>query len=219
MAVIGCLFSETSLYVWSATQLIGWVLPIFIMLFARSRDPRTGKWTAEAFLTLYGQYTWISLSMLYILQIALNQQQPDPFCPYLTTPGVPALAPFYIGSVIGLTLFLPIFLEFYYSWFTGITILFCIWIAPAAVLVWFSIFTAAQVGLSLGIGVLNTLIFMLIYKFWWMPHMPWLLNTWVFKFLCLSETWFSSAEQQQYTVYVAECVAQQERGRRSQCCC
>ena len=210
---IGCLFSNTSLYVWSSTQLIGWVLPIFISLFARYRDPSTQRWVSECFLILYGYYLWLALGILYIAQIALGQMQPDPFCPYQQNYSFPALAPFYIGSAIGLTLFIPVFLNSYYSWFTGVTILCCIWIVPPTVLIWYSIFTPTQVGMSLGIGVATTLIFILMYRFWWMPVMPYVVNTPLFRFLSVSETWFSTTEQQRDTARIARCVEEQERGK------
>jgi hypothetical protein len=216
---IGCLFSVSSLYVWSATQLLGWVLPIFFTLLAHYRDPVTNQWVAEMFLVAYSYYVCFSLFLLYIFQIALQQLQPDPFCPYLTTYGVPALTPFYVGCAIGLTLLLPIFLEFSYSLFTGITILCCIWIAPAATLIWFSIFTASQVALSLGIGVLITLLFILMFKFYWVPYMPYMLNVAPFTWLGVVETWFSDKNQQERAYKVRECRERLALGKRWPLCC
>jgi hypothetical protein len=217
---IGCLFTSTSLYVWSGVQLLGWVLPFFITLLARYRDPVTKEWVAEAGLVIYSFYLYLCLALLYILQIAMGQMQQDPFCPYVYNYGFPALCPFYIGLAIGLTLFLPIFMNFYYSIVTGLTILACIWIAPALVLVWFSFHTPSQVGLSLGMGVLVTLVYLMAFKFLVMPQMPYVLNQPPCTWLGLTETWFSSDEQQQATREVKQTLMElRRRSRRRGCCC
>lgn len=215
---IGCLFTSTSLYVWSATQLLGWVLPLFLTLFARYRDPVTKQWVAEAFLVLFSFYLYLCLALLYIFQIALHQLHPDPFCPENYTYGYPALCPFYIGIAVGLTLFLPMFLHFNYGIVQGLTVLACIWIAPAAVLIWFSIHTPAQVGLSLGVGVLMTLLYMLVFRFCLLRFMPYLINLAPFSMLSLTETWFSTDQQQLNARRIRQWLDDMNKRKYCRCC-
>lgn len=213
---VGCLFTSASLYVWSGVQLLGWVLPLFITLLSRYRHPITREWVAEAALTLFSFYLYLCLALLYIVQVALQQLQPDPFCPEAYSFGMPSLPAFYIGIAVGLTLFLPMFMSFYYSIMTGLTILAFIWIAPALTLVWFSFHTATQVGLSLGVGVLVTLLYLGAFKFWLVPQLPWLLNQAPCSCLGLTETWFSSVQQQRYAQEIKQTL-EAMRGRRK-CC-
>jgi len=217
MAVVGCLFTENSLYVWSGVQLVGWILPLVLSVFARYRDPVTREWVAESFVVLFSYYLCFCFFLLYIFQIALAQLQPDPFCPQIMTFGMPAMAPFYVGVCVGLTLFLPIFMGFYYSPMQGFIVLACIWIAPAVVLIWFSFFTASQVGMSLGVGVGVTLLFIAMFRFYFVPLAPYLLNLAPCTWLSLRETWFSSDEEQ-YQRRRVELWIKEQQLQRGTCC-
>lgn len=205
--MVSCQFDSYSLYVFSGVQLIGWVLPVILTFFSRYRDPVTHKWVAEMFLVAFSYYLFYAQLFLYILQIAMHQLQPDPFCPGVMTYGFPALPPFYVGVCIAMTLLLPVFLEFSYGVISGVSILSCIWIAPPAVLVWFSFYSWQQVALSLGIGLLVTLLFVLMYRFWLLPLLPYVLNVAPASTLGLVDTWFQTDAQQLETRRIAQILS------------
>lgn len=205
MPIVACLFTSYSLPAFAGVQLLAWILPLLLSFFARYRDPRPPyRWVAEFFLVCFSWYLFIVQLLLYILQISMQQLQADPFCPGLMDYSFPAFAPFWIGICITLTAVLPWTMGFRYGFLNAMTILTFIWITPAAVLIWFSFFTWQQVLLSAGIGVLITLIFVFIMITYMVPLMPFILTQAPATWFNLTETWFSTPAQQQYTLTLAQ---------------
>lgn len=186
--------SELTRFVAASHILFAWVAPALITTVA-IWPSRSGVIKKQFFLVVYSFYLFFWQFMLYVLQQAVRIARPDPFCPAMLTYGFPSLPAYYVAALGTLAVVLPLLLGQYYGWMSWL-MLVCWWFVPPAVLVWFTFNTWQEVLLSMGIGVLATVIYVLAALWIVRPFVPYVINSPPWSWFNLIDTWLQSETQQ-----------------------
>lgn len=169
-----CAYGSYPAQVYHATHFIPWIVPLAIAAAAIGRT-RYNTWGTQLMLKLFGLWLTVLQPVLYIVQGTFNIQRPDPYCPDTFTFAFPLSEAFYIAAlatfIIMFTYCWNIVLPWLY-WF----VLICFIIGPPGILCWYTYSTWAETLLSLGMGALTSIVFVVFVRFLILDDFPLLLN-------------------------------------------
>lgn len=193
-----CLYTTSSGQAYAVFSFINWLVPLLISGSHFVRDQRTGRVGKQFALFSFGLYIFFWQFVLYALQAGLHMQRPDPFCPILMTDGFPSSAAFHTAVGGSLIFMLSWMLDFALSWMSYLW-LGGWFLVPPFVLLWFGFNTWQEIVISLCLGVLATLGYFLVLRYYLVELMPYILNSapWTW-FYCL-DTWVQDEAGQEKT--------------------
>jgi hypothetical protein len=193
-----CLYTSHGAVAFAVVQLVSWIVPLTLAAASPVYDQETGRWGRQFVLVSFGFYLFFWGFLLYIFQVSLSIMRSDPFCPALQTYGVPASSAFYVAAMGSFLLGLAWEMSFWYN-ITNTLYLVVWWLAPPVVLVWFGFNVWQEVLLSMGLGILSTVIFMTVVWHVLVHDMPYLLQQGPWSWCNCIDTWIQSAEQRRKT--------------------
>lgn len=171
--------------VFSVVLLIPWIITLFIYAFGIKKD-YYGRWGKEFLPCSFGLYLFAWQFVLYLFQIALNEQRPNPFDPGTIYYGVPSEVSLYVAA--GATFVF----EFTFLWniplseLNWVLFIVCL-VGPNAVLIWVGFNTWKEILVASAVGVVVTTIYMAWLRIYAMYDLPYILNS-------APWTWFSCVD-------------------------
>lgn len=124
---------------------------------------------------VYGLFLHGCQFVLWAFQLYFQYARPDPICQLYNSYGFPSVEAFYAASLASFVISFSLAFGVILSWIVWI-MLYILAIAPPLVLVWFSYNTPWEVLFSMGMGALFTIPFVIVFKFYITPIMPYLLT-------------------------------------------
>lgn len=189
-----CLYTSYGAAVFAAVQLVSWLVPLTLAAASPVRDQESGRWGRQFVLVAFGFYIFIWGFVLYIFQVALAIMREDPFCPVIQTYGVPSSAAYYVAAMGTFLLGLAYEMGFWYN-FTNSLYLIIWWFVPPVVLVWFGFNVWQEVLLSMGLGVLSTIVFLFLIWHYMVHDMPYYLQQVPWSWCNCIDTWVQTPRQ------------------------
>lgn len=200
----GCFYVSALGHTWAWTH----ILPTLITLSLTVVSLRLHGY--EWFPTIYGMYLHYCQLLLWALQLLWKSMRPHPYCAEIHTYSFPSQEAFFVASLA------TYLIVYSYVWripmaiFTWLFII-CIVVFPPIVLVFFQYNRPMEIVWSMVLGIGSTVPFVLIIRYYIKPWLPYLLNQPPWCWLSYIDTYICNKREQQYTVFVGQCVKRCER--------
>lgn len=182
---MSCVYPSVAAQLFGWTLLLPWIIPIFV--FAAGITKRNGKWGNQIMMVWFGKWLLVVQLILYIFQVRFNLQRPDPYCPEILTFAYPSTAGFYVASGVTYIVGFSFLWNVVLSWVYWVTVL-CLFALVPSVLVWFVYNTWYEVLMSVLVGIITTLAFLLWVRFYLLDMVPFLLQQAPWTWLSCTDT-------------------------------
>lgn len=211
------MYTTASGAVFAAVQLVSWLIPLTLTSASYVYDQETKRWGRQFVLVSFGFYLFLCGFSLYIFQVALAIMRADPFCPQIQTYGVPSVGAFYVAAMGTFFFGMAFEMSFWYS-ATNTLGLAMLWFVPPVVMVWFGFNAWQEVLLSMGLGVLCTIVFMLLVWHILVHDIPYYLHQGIWYWSNCVDTWIQTPAQRRKTERLRLWLAKREPLGDGLCC-
>lgn len=176
---------------------LSWIVYLLLLGLSWRKGP-SGKWGKE--ISIVFLMGWLAFweATIYVLQWGLAWVRPNPFSLSGTYFGFPSIIGFYTGFGATFVIGIAVMLNIAFSWYYWVGVLVSV-IVPPIILSWFNFNTWYETTLSLGFGVVTTILFLLILWHYIRPQLPILLNSEPFTYFNCVDTWLLTREQHEQT--------------------
>jgi len=204
-----CAYPSIVAQVYEGTHLLPWLVPLAVTAASFGRD-KNGRFGKQIMLVWYGLFLTLMQLVVYIFQNSFNTTRSDPYCVEIVSYAFPSMEAYYVSAlstfITGLTYFWDIQMSWTY-WTMMITFL----IGPAGILIWFGYNSVPEILMSIGMGTGTTLLFLVLVRFFWREHIPFLLLqapwTW---FNCI-DSYIMTDEQQDESMRIPVVLRELEK--------
>lgn len=195
MATVVCAYDETlwSRVYWSLSY-TGVVLGVGLFFVSMAQDTKRNRWGVQWMVKMYSTYLLAWFGALWLVQVALNDVRPDPFCPGVTWSGFPSINTFYSSSFTAFVVLTTYLYNRPFGWVWWLTLLGIFFGVPL-VLSALGPSTWREILTSVGLGLLSAIIFVAGIHYCIKPYLPWLLNCAPFTWFGCIDTWIMSDEE------------------------
>jgi len=200
----GCYYVSLLGHTWAWTH----ILPTLITMSLSVASLRLHGY--EWFPTIYGLYLHVWQFILWVFQAHWQIMRPHPQCAEIHTFAFPSQEAFYAVSLAAYIL------TYSYMWNIPLAIftwlfIYCIVIVPPVVLVFLQYNRPWEIVVSMILGIVATVPFVLVIRIYIKPLIPYLLNQAPWCWFGYVDTYCCDKKEQRFTRYVAECVELAEK--------
>jgi len=200
----GCMYDTWGGYILAYTHLLP--LLITLSIWAASITLHGRQWLP----IFFGFYLHFCQAILWAIQADWNVRRQDPYCARILVYTFPSQEAFYAAALATFTITYSYLWKVVISWFNWL-FLYCLIVVPPLILIWFDINHVWEVAVSVALGIVFTIPFLLIAKVLIVPELKYLLLLPPFSWMGTIDTWCQSKEEREECKYVRECIHRYEK--------
>ena len=162
----GCYYVGVGAQAFGWTQIVPSIVGIcFLVLTA---------WTRQVFFVIFGTFLYLPQFVLWCFQRYFEVVMPDPVCQLYHSYAFPSITTFYVAVLITVFFIISYWWNYSHPWSIYVMFYGLVLIVPF-ILVWTGYNQWWQVLFSLGFGVAVGIFFVVIFRYYVSPIMPYLL--------------------------------------------
>ena len=180
MSMDGCYYTTLWGEAFGWTQLLPTVVSLMLSF--------TSLFKPEVTFLFLGLYLHAWQLGLWSIQLYIHQDRPNPICQEYHSYAFPSIEAFYVAALVVTLVGYSVVYGYRHPIGAWLLLVFA-FVAPPATLVFFAYNTVAEVLVSMGIGIVAAVIFVIAVAIYIRPATPYIINSWPLTWLGYTDSW------------------------------